>query len=244
MTDLINLNHDSPEPLYSQVKAAILEFIEMNNLVSDDVLPSERELCSKLGVSRLTIRKAVDDLIQVGVLVRRAGKGTYVNQPKLQQRLLVVTSFSDAISKEGHVPGSQLLEILHIPASSKMAKNMCLQPGTPLLRMKRLRFVDFIPFSLGISYIPYHLVPGIEDKLQSHSFYWLLENEYHLKLSKTQAHLEATLADQYFSNYLNVKIGSPLFLMTGNVCDQDLCVIEHFEAYYRGDRIRFTVESD
>jgi GntR family transcriptional regulator len=237
------INPNSSEPLYDQIKQSILDFIEKNDLSSGDLLPSERELCERFTVSRLTIRKAIDELIRLGVVFRRPGKGTYISQPKLQQRLLVVTSFTEAITKEGHTPGARLLEMEILQGSKKVCDLMELPEGSALLRTKRLRFVDEIPFSIQTNYLRYDLLPGIELEIEKASLYPLIETRYNIKLVKTKAMLEAIVADYACAALLWVKPGTPLFLMSGAVRDSQDRVIEYFKATYRGDRMRFITES-
>jgi GntR family transcriptional regulator len=238
------LNPKSPIPLYSQVKEAILDYIQENNLQPNNMLPSERELSELFGVNRLTVRKAMDEMSRQGIIFRQAGKGSFISMPKLKQKLLVVTSFSDAIRQTGHTPGARVLEISIRQGGPKVCKEMEIEPDTTVIKIARLRYVDYVPFSLATSYLKYDLVPGIEDLVESNSFYGLLEEKYHLKLAKTVASLEVTLSEEPITSYLDIKRGSPLFLMTGTVRDPSNLVIEYFEALYRGDRFKFITESN
>jgi|APSaa5957512622_1039677.scaffolds.fasta_scaffold45991_1 GntR family transcriptional regulator len=240
----LKLEPSSPEPLYNQIKNAILHYIEENDLQSEDKLPSERELCEFFSVSRLTVRRAVDELIRLGVVFRRPGKGLYISYPKLQQRLLIVTSFSEAVAALGHTPGARLLDMELIEGSAKVCKEMGLPAGAQLLRTHRLRLVDNIPFSVCTSCLNYELLGGIEKELGQQNLYHLIENRYGVELAKTNSQLEATLADHAMAALLDIKPGAPLFLMSGVVCSPDGQPVEYFEAYYRGDRMRFITESD
>lgn len=237
------LDHSSPTPLYVQVKSALLEYIRENNLKENDQLPSERELGELFKVNRLTVRKALDELAQLGVVFRQPGKGTYISQPKLKQRLLVVTSFSDAIKRTGHTPGSQVLGVEKIVGNQYINEQLGIPPDSEVISIKRLRFVDQIPFSIGTSYLDYKLVPDIENHIEKHSFYWLLEEKYQLKLAKTHASLEVILADDDQASLLGIRPGSALFFMSGTVCSPSGHPIEYFEVYYRGDRLKFVTES-
>jgi GntR family transcriptional regulator len=239
------LNPKSPKPLYSQVKEAITDYIELNNLQPNDPLPSERELAEVFQISRLTVRKALNLLIQDGVAFQQAGKGTYISSPKLQQRLLVLTSFTEAVTQEGHTVGTQLLDFEMKEGRPSLYRALELEPGKPVLVVRRLRFVDGSPFSIATSYLPCELAQGISAKdMQSHSLYGLLDARCGIRLAKTHAFLEAASADSYEAGLLNIKPGSPLFLMKGTARSAAGLVVEYFEVYYRGDRLRFSAESD
>ena len=152
---------DSSEPLYTQVEASIQDYVHRFDLKPGAVLPSEREMADLFQVSRLTIRKAIDELSREGRVYRRAGRGTYVSQPKLQQPLLVLNSFTEAILREGHTPGIQLLSMKVQGADSRTSARLKIESDAPVLSIKRLRSVDGLPFSLSTSHLRYDLVHGI-----------------------------------------------------------------------------------
>ncbi len=238
-----NINFQSPEPLYEQVKKALLNFIEDNNLSAGTLLPSERELSEIFGISRLTVRKAIEELATVGIVFKKTGKGTFVAEPKIQQQLLVVTNFTDAISKIGHIPGAKIIEKEMVFGDPKTCQKMGLSDGAKLFHMKRLRFVDDLPISIQSIYLNYELLPGIEDLVENHSLYSVIQDHYKIKLAKTKAVLESVVADYSCANLLWVKPNSPLFIMSGTVSDSMGRVIELFKCYYRGDRMRFITET-
>lgn len=238
------LNHNSPVPLYSQIKDAITDYIEFHDLQPNDPLPSERELSEIFCVSRLTVRKAINQLIQEGVIYQQPGKGTFISTPKIQQKLLVLTSFTDAIRQEGHTPGTQVLDFEVRQAKPSICKQLGFQPGTPLFMVRRLRFIDYSPFSISTSYLPCDLMRSIRvEDLQQYSLYGLLEKHCGLKLSKTKAVLEVCAADYQDAALLNIKPGLPMFLMKGTAWSTSGELIEYFEVLYRGDRLRFSTES-
>lgn len=241
---MLKLSNSSSEPLYTQIKDSILEFIEVNDLQSEEKLPSERELVELFSVSRMTVRHAVDELIRLGVVFRRPGKGLYVGYPKWKQRLLKVTSFSEAFASMGHTPGTQILETEFMTGTPQVCKNMGLPKDSQVLYTRRLRLVDNIPFSIQSSYLNYELLPGIEKEFSGQNLYPLIEQNYGVKLQKTEAMLESTLADHAMAALLDIKPGAPLFLMCGVVQSSNGMPVEYFEAYYRGDRMRFLVESE
>lgn len=238
-----DINPGSPIPLYIQIKEAIKEYITEKKLPENTPLFSERKIAEIYSVSRLTARKAVEELIREGVVFQQPSKGTFVSPKKLTQPWLVVTSFSEAISQEGRKPGSKLLEVAQVTASQAICEQMEIECNTTLLKSFRIRYVDNEPFCVAKSYIPYALVPEIEKFMDSAPLYDLLRDRYDLHLAKTHASLEAILADYRVASLLEIKIGAPMFLMKGTVRDSQKHVVEYFETFYRGDRLQFITES-
>jgi GntR family transcriptional regulator len=241
---MIPIDPKSPQPLYVQVKAAILDYIEENDLPPSSLLPSERELSNLFSISRLTIRKALDHLEQEGVLFRQQGKGAFVGSSKLQQPLLVLTSFTEAVRQEGHTPGSQLLGYDILENKRAVCKKLELEPGSKVLKISRLRSVDNLPFSLATSYLDGALAEKLlESDLQNQSLYSLLKDKFDISMSKTKAYLEAVAAEHSDALLLNIKPGSPVFLMSGVVISRSGKIVEYFNVLYRGDRLKFMTES-
>lgn len=239
-----SLDPSNPIPLYAQIKNNILEYIESNDLQPNSPLPSEREIAENFQVSRLTVRKAIENLIQEGVAFRLPGKGTFVNIPKIEQPLLVLKSFTEAIKQEGHTPGTKLLDYEITKATKNVCNQLNLPFGSESTKVRRLRFVDNNPFSLATSYIPLKYSSEFtHENLQSESLYSLLEKLNGITLAKTNMQIDVAIADPYNALLLNIKPGSPLFYLHGTVKDQKNEVIEYFEVFYRGDRLRFSTES-
>jgi len=240
----LKLDSSSPKPLYAQLKDAIMDYVDVNQLQPNAALPSERELCNMFGVSRLTVRKAIGILIQNGVVFQQPGKGTFVNQPKLQQQLLALTSFTEAIKQEGHTPGTQLLDWKVMEGKPSICHSLGLEPFSSIILVRRLRSVDHYPFSLATSYLPYDLASKISrNDFQDNSLYGLLEQKCSLLPAKTEVSLEVACADRYEATLMGIQAGDPLFLMKGRTLTASHQVMEYFEVYYRGDRLRFTTES-
>src|SRR5437588_4416719 len=121
-------------------------------------IPSERRLATELGVSRLTLRAALDELVRDGYLERRHGSGTYVTEPKIAQPL-TLTSFSDDMRRRGMTPGSQTLELTTTVAGARLAHRLEVSPESRLVRVKRLRLADSQPMAMEVLHVPDSLVP-------------------------------------------------------------------------------------
>src|ERR1700724_3494563 len=155
-----------------ETRDRILDLIE--SLKVGQAIPSERQLTQELGVSRLTVRAALDGLVRDGYLDRRHGSGTYVTEPKIAQ-LLTLTSFSDEMRRRGMVPGSRTLELATISAGALLARRLQVSPAERVVRVKRLRLADAEPMAMEVLHIPEALVPGLtKADLENRSFFGVL----------------------------------------------------------------------
>src|SRR5947207_9890625 len=159
-----------------ETRDRVLDLVE--SLEVGQPIPAERQLATDFGISRLTLRAALDDLVRDGYLDRRHGSGTYVTQPKIAQPL-TLTSFSDDMRRRGMVPGSRTLELVVTSTGARMARRLQVSPEARLVRVKRLRLADDQPMAMEVLHIPEALVPGLtKSDLEDHSFYELLEERY------------------------------------------------------------------
>jgi GntR family transcriptional regulator len=212
----VNIQRDVPIPLYYQVEQTLREQIESGRLTVGDLLPSEAELMSRFGVSRITIQKALNDLARAGLLDRKRGKGTFVKPPIQQAAYSCLSSFTAEVLSSGRRPGTRLLDFKIVPASQHAAEMLELADGAPVLLIKRLRTIDEEPVSIDSSYLPHRLVPKISRKAftrsgPKQSLYYVLENECGLHLSEGEEKIRATIIHNEAS-LLKIKKGSPAIL--------------------------------
>src|SRR5205823_4022376 len=132
----------------------------MESIAVGQPIPAERQLAAELGVSRLTVRAALDELVRDGHLHRRHGSGTYVTEPKIAQPL-TLTSFSDDMRRRGMSPGSRTLELITTTAGARLGHRLGVSPEARLIRVKRLRLADSIPMAMEVLHVPEQLVPGL-----------------------------------------------------------------------------------
>lgn len=239
------LDRHHPQPLYEQVKDILIEMIERTPLRPYEQIPSERELSERFGLNRLTVRKAIKVLVQEGILVRQHGKGTFVSPPKISQPLLVVRSFTDAMLQEGRVPGTEVQEVEFLSAGASVARQLRIQMGDPIVRLVRVRSVDEIPLALIVSYIPRDLTADlVPEDFRTLSLYALLRERCGIRLSSSSVTLEPTVATHQEAASLSIQPGQPMMLLRGLVSIPGGRIIEYSKALYRGDKVRFTVESE
>ncbi|MGH8823597.1 MAG: GntR family transcriptional regulator [Jiangellaceae bacterium] len=225
---------------YHSIRDEILDLVA--ELAVGDALPPERTLAPRFGVSRMTLRRAVEELVREGRLVRRHGAGTYVAEPKIAQGL-AVTSFSEDMRQRGAVPSSRTLDVDEVMAGAQLGRRLEISPGERVVRVVRLRLADDAPMALETLHVPRSIAPGLDgEALRDHSFYDLLVQRYGVVLAGGVQTIEATVTDESESEYLQVPVHSPAFLFERVSRAVDGRVVEFVRSVYRGDRYQFRVE--
>jgi len=226
-----------------QVKDILRERIERGEWKPGDQLPSEPELCQMFDVSRIVIRQALKEMTYEGLVVRRKGKGTFVAEPKIVEGLAQkLTGFHQDMVSRGHAPVTQVLKQEVIPASPRVAEFLHIAPGTPVVQLDRLRFVNGEPIVLVTTYLPKHLVPGLEDEDFAHqSLYEYLEKRLGLVIARGHRSIGAVAANQQAAELLQVEEGAPLIQLDSVSFLADGTPIEYYHALHRGDRSTFEV---
>src|ERR1051325_11270548 len=158
-------------------------------------IPSERQLSVDLGVSRLTVRAALDDLAREGYLVRRRGSGTYVQQPKISQQL-TMTSFSEDMRRRGMAASSKTLSLTRQLAGPRLGRFLNVSPGQEVVVVKRLRLADGVSMALETLHIPAGVVPGVESRDLEGSFYELLRARYGIEIASATQTIEPTVTNE------------------------------------------------
>jgi GntR family transcriptional regulator len=223
-----------------EARERVLDLMEA--LEVGEAIPSERQLTIDLGVSRLTVRAALDELVRDGYLDRRHGSGTYVTEPKIAQPL-TLTSFSEEMRRRGMVPGSRTLELTVTPAGARMARRLQVSPEEPLLRVRRLRLADAEPMAVEVLHIPQALVPGLSRAdLENRSFYELLAERYEIVIGSGTQTIEPTVTNEEESEALGVPLHTPAFLFERTTVSESGRIVEFVRSIYRGDRYRLVAE--
>jgi GntR family transcriptional regulator len=223
----------------SVARQQVLDLIQ--RLGIGTAIPSERQLSVDLGVSRLTVRAALDDLAREGYLVRRRGSGTYVQQPKIAQEL-TMTSFSEDMRRRGMAPGSRTLSMTSILAGARLGRFLQVSPSEKILVIKRLRLADGETMAIETLHLPEQLVPGLTAKDFAGSFYDLLSDRYGVTIASGTQAIEPTVTNEEESAALGVPLHSPAFLFERTSRDQLHRTVEFVHSVYRGDRYRIVTE--
>lgn len=230
----------SPTPLYVQLVEQFRHMIESGELKPGDQFPTELELVEKYGVARITVRRAINELVQDGLLVRRQGKGTFVARPKIERELINVSSFSNRMLAQGLHPSSKVMGVERISATAKLARILGAPEGAPLVVIRRIRYANEEPTALETSYLVEERCPGIAHRdLSQQSLYKILEEEYCLTPDHSRRTLEVTSATSTEARLLQLHVGAPLFLIKATVYTADETVMEYAKLLFRADRFRF-----
>lgn len=234
-------------PMYYQLKKIIIDLIENEAIQADEAIPSEPKLMQTYHLSRTTVRKAIDELVNEGYLYKKQGKGTFVKGRGFEQGLIKLSGCSEDIKRYGLTPKPRLLDSSIKYPSKRVAKMLDIDENIKTFYVERIMYGDDLPINKNKSYIPYHLVPGIEKlDFNKESLYKVLEKDYHIKINKAIRTVEAILANEEVALQLQIDEGSPVMLFKGQVFatlpDSKEVTIEYFEAIYRSSQFQFYIE--
>lgn len=238
------IDFESPVPYYAQLLDLLRDNIRQGVWRPSDQLPSEHALCERYQVSRTVVRQALGQLESEGLISRRRGKGAFVAEPKIVESLAQrLTGFHQDMRERGHEPISQVLAQQVIPAPSDVARRLRVPGSTPVVYLRRLRFVQGEPIVLVSSYLPSSLCPGLEYvDFHEQSLYTYLESAHGLVIARGRRSIEAVPAGAEEAELLQVRIGAPLILLDSVSYREDDTPIEYYRAAHRGDRSQFEVE--
>jgi GntR family transcriptional regulator len=230
----------SPLPRYYQLKEIMREKISSGEWKPGDLIPSERELGEQYGISRMTARQAITELVNEGLFYREQGKGTFVSRHKITQQLIRLTGFSEDIKARGQRPGSKVISAQMLPADDSIAERLRIKPGQQVFRLQRLRLADDEPLAIEISTLSFMGCERLlEEDLEQNSLYRLLENKYGLPLMAADQELEAGLMNAEEAQLLKVSVGSAaLFIRRTTYTERDQ-PLEYAKSIYCGNKYVF-----
>jgi GntR family transcriptional regulator len=229
-----------PLPRYYQLKEIIRERIRSSEWSPGSLIPSERELCERYGISRMTARQSITELVNEGLLYREQGKGTYVGRPKIAQQLLRLTGFTEDMRAREQRPGAKVLTAEMWPADEATAERLRIKVGQPVYRLRRLRLADSEPLAVETSCISFMGCERLLEKdLERDSLYGLLEIVYDMPPMEAEQELEADLARDEEAGLLEVEVGSPILRTRRVTATRRNQPIEYATSIYRGDKYRF-----
>ena len=236
---------DDFTPVYRQIARHLKEHIKVNGLGDDDLIPSERELCEVFDTSRMTVRQAIDLLVNEGVLVRKKGKGTFVKTLKLRQQLTSLTSFTMDMIGQGMVPTSRMLSCEVVEASKEVAERLNIKEASQVIKLERVRLANDKPHAYECCYLLYPDASAVLDvDFTNRSLYNFLLEQCNLKLSKAKESIEVMPCPKDVCELLKIAKHSLAFHMERVVYDDTDRPVEYVESCYRVDKFRFEVELD
>ncbi|HEY4164770.1 MAG TPA: GntR family transcriptional regulator [Dongiaceae bacterium] len=238
--DAGSLDENSPTPLYLQLQRLIQQTVRSGKLRADEALPSERELSRQLGISRVTVRKALAGLVEKGMLVQRWGSGTFIAPAvQVEQPLSRLSSFTDDMLSRGMRPGAVFLGRTVGPATPKESMALGLSPGELVSRVDRLRMADEIPMAIEHAVLPNRWLPDPE-VVQGSLYAVLVANGHGPRRALQRLHAVLLNAEQ--ARLLQVSNGTPALYIERRSFDENGSAVEFTSSYYRGDAYDFVAE--
>ncbi len=223
-----------------ETRDRVLDLIE--GLGVGEAIPSERQLSADLGVSRLTLRAALDELAREGYVIRRRGSGTFVSEPKIAQEL-TMTSFTEDMRRRGMQPGSRTLSLEVVPAGARLGRLLHVSPSEPIVVAKRLRLADHETMAIETLHVREALVPGLTQRdLEERSFYELLRDRFGIVIAGGMQTIEPTVTNEEESAALGVPLHSPAFLFERVTHSEGNEIVEFVHSIYRGDRYQLVTD--
>lgn len=236
-------------PLYQRVVSDLKADIDTGFYEMGDKIPTEPQLCERFGVSRITIRRALDELVKAGYLIRRQGRGAFVTKPnvlRIIQRENIDTSmfsYSEACSACGYEPGAHCIMCRPVkaPITCQNIFNLC--PSDDVLRVERVRTADGVPILVEINWFQLDSMGFLRDEsLEDVSLFELIERRTgQIPMLHEPCTLEIVNASIEMAGELEVSAGEPLFCLAGRYFDGDGAPLFYGEQYIVGSRYSFTV---
>lgn len=240
------IDKSTPIPLYFQLKQIILGMIENGELKPGDSIPTEYELISMYSLSRTTVRQAIIELVQDGLLYRVKGKGTFISKPKLAQDFMQrLESFGEQMNRLHVTPSTKVknLKVLNGSAVHKtILEGLNLNEDDQVIYLERLRFANDQPIVLVRTYLPMICLNILTMNLEDVGLYETLSNSANTKIVEVERQVEAILSEPYESDLLEIPKHSAVQLTTTVGFNAYHSPIEYSVAHYRGDKNKFTVK--
>lgn len=235
------ISRGDPAPLHYQVRRLLLEAIDRGELEPGQKLAPEREYAARFGISLAPVRQAILGLVEEDYLYRVRGSGTFVREAKVEEKVAILSSFTESMRAHGFEPDVRTVEQHLIEAPSRVRQALGTRQVVSLLRVA---LVDGKPVAVLAAYLPAERVPGLVDaNLGSGSLYSHLESQYGIVLARAQSWIEVGRCRPADAALLGVRPGTPVLLVEGVTFDTSDRPVEFSRVLYRADRFRFGIES-
>jgi GntR family transcriptional regulator len=235
------LERSNPLPLYYQLKEVLKQQIRAGHLAPHTAIPSEPELVAQYHVSRATVRQALTELVHEGLLYRQHGRGTFVCEPRVQQNISELTSFSDDLRRRGKRPGGLLLISELTRGSQQVRDQLRLMDEEQVVRLERLRTADDVPVAYEVDYLPYPRAAGVYQRAKEvadGSLYALMHTEgLHPYIAEQSFRGDKATARE--AELLRIEPDAPGLRLSATSFDETGAPIEYTEAFYPGSRYEF-----
>src|SRR5258707_11899936 len=226
--------------LYSRVEAVLAGEIADGDLRVGEQLPTEDSLISRFGVSRITVRRAIQNLVGRGLVEIRRGKGTFVAAPKMTQELTELSGFVEDMHALGRKPTARVISKEVVTADTTVASHLALTKGERVIRIRRVRLADGVPLSFDETFLPLEIGKKIvTHNLKVEPIFSLLERKYDVPLIEAEYKLDAVAAENEVARALKVKPRSPIFRIERTSYSTGSRPVDYETLHYRGDLVQF-----
>lgn len=232
----------SPVPFYAQVRDTLRKQILEGSLEPHQKMPSENQMIEMFGVSRITIRQALNDLENEGLIFRVHGKGTFVSKPRAFQDLTQLQSFGEAMHPHGYETYSKVISIKEVKGAPAVLERLGLPKKGAVTEIKRVRYLNREPMSVETSSLPVEIGRKlVKSDLSTQDIFLVLENDLRILLGTAELVIGAHLSDEVQSRLLGLEVESPLLHIERLTCSVtgNPVIFEHL--YHRGDSFRYKV---
>jgi len=230
-------------PRYYQLKEILEKRLLSGEFPPGEQFPTDEALCETYSLSRGTVRRAIDLLVEEGRLRREQGRGTFVTMPKLTPMFFRLGGFDEEMHQRGKTPGARLLQRKVIPASHKIATDLGLPTGQEVIEIVRLRLGDGQPIAIETRHLAYQVCPGLLDEdLENQSIHSLLIDKYNIPLIRARYTIEARVLTHQEAELLQVQPGSAGFFINRITYTLNERPVTRYQIVYRGDEYTFSAE--
>lgn len=218
----------------------IYEKIVKEELKPGDKIPTENELIEMFGVSRITVRQAIKELVNEGFLIKKQGRGTFVTQPNVRMEMYALTGFFEDLISRGINPKVKVISMDTIPAIKNVAENLKIKDGDPVLCIERVINLDGVNISHDFSYLPISVGKMLKgDDVESTSIFKLIEEKTSYLIGEAEYSVQAVPASKNTAKLMEIAPGEPILLIKRITYAQDSTPLDYEVLLYRGENFRY-----
>jgi GntR family transcriptional regulator len=241
MSIATSLDKNLAVPLYHQLQRILQAEIESGKWHADEQLPNEAKVAERFGVSKITVRQALEELVDLGYVRREQGRGTFITKRKFDEGPRELTSFTEEMRRHRLVASSRLLSQIVVDADARVAHALGLPARSPVYVLKRVRLSAGKPVSVQTAHIPAEFVPGLVMD-EAASLYEILQSRYDLYPARARETYTAAATDQAAAELLGIPTGSPVFAVERITMSLNERPFEFVQSIVRGDRYSIVLE--
>lgn len=232
-----------PPPRHEQVSTWLRTRIADGTYEADEQLPSEHTLCDQFDVSRVTVRRALQTLESEGLIYRKQGLGSFVQDQRMRSGLVRLTDFAEDMAQAGIAAASHIDFHEEVSVPNAVATKLHMEPGTPVRRLDRTRLGDGTPVAYDRTWLPLEYATLLDAyDLTDQTIYHILETEHDVVVRRGRYRIEAVNAPEHVAAALNVSTAQAVLLISRLSLDGDDAPIYYQQRYYRTDRVSYELE--